>query len=155
MARLRSVLLPLPVTGAVGTALVSLELPQPITATGKGSLHESFPMHWPHTPGAFGVCREPILPGKSQQQPRGARNSREPARRERESLAILSPFLGIASPEKSAPESALNNCVCRGMGSQLFISSFLHLPSVPGPGGSGFLRTRVHKQGRFYFAPLT
>lgn len=41
------------------------------------------------------------------------------------------------------------------MGSQLFISSFLHLPSVPGPGGSGFLRTRVHKQGRFYFAPLT
>lgn len=92
------------------------------------------PVHWPHSPGAFGVCSQPILPGESQQQPRSARG------REWDLLSILPPFLGITSPGKSAPRSALNSCVCRGLGRQLFILSFLHLPpalSQAGPASCG------------------
>lgn len=107
--------LPLPVTGAVGTTLVSLELPQPIAAMGKGFFSTNLsPCTLTSRP--WCICGQiPQCQGQSGTGMQGW-----------ELLAILSRFLGTASPENPAQSS----CVCRGMGSQLFILSFLHLPSL-------------------------
>lgn len=122
--------LPLPVTGAVGTALESLELPQPITAMGKGFVCINLSPLYPE-PTALVFLGFAGSPSNPPAAPGAVRNLHSPSLPHSLALPALRNLLPVCSEQL---------CLQR-MGTQLFPLSFLHLPPVLGPGSCGHART--------------